>query len=825
MCFVYLYKMHKPDLKRIWQHPLAKIGLVLVGLLFVAYMALFIYLQTQKHTILQKTIKALSNSLHTPVQVKDIDIAIFRNFPLISVQLKELELNDSLKAEHQQPLFHARRAFITMNPYALLLGKTNISRLQLQDGGLFFFTDSLGRSNNYVFQKKQPSEQRSSTFPLRKLVLERFSFGSINKDRQKDFRIYFHKLEAAFKDVGDSISIQLKHRLTVQSLAFNPDKASYAKDKEFITRSSKLSFVKKHKAINLFSSPWQINGDPFTIAAHFVLSGEPLFELQLHSPSIHYPTITDLVTPSIARALKKVALGGRISCNARIAGPLNYGEPHINIHWMTSPGALNTPVVNFDSASFRGYFNNQQDPLQERSDPNSIIVLTGFTGKFAGMPLRADSVVLTNLTTPRLRVRFLSDFQLSDLNRELASSLLAFEKGSGKLDLSFNGPVDHMDSSNTKIFGSLRFNEGSLRFAPLNISLTECKANISFNQANINITEIACLTTYQQPLVITGEAKNVIAAFNNHSPNKMMLDLRMKSPFINIDGISALMHRQPGATQKKKTFFSSAVKLDDLLQRGKVNVLMETDKLQHGRMEATGVKVFAILQEKLWTLNKLEMQHAGGSVSATGNLMEKGNGRFLLMTKAKVQNINARKLFYAFNDFGQTGIQHQHIDGKLSFHADLQIPVKPNGAFEPGGASGTVDFQFRDGRLQEYKALDKLKTFAFKNRNFDDVRFAELKDKLTIGNGVVGINRMYVESTVLTLFVSGKYDISGKDTDISLQLPLRNLAKRDSSYVLERSQTRGDGVSIFLRARSQKDGSISLRYDPLGRFRKKGSRK
>lgn len=813
--------MRIPDLKSIWRHPLAKIGLVLVGLLFVVYLGLFIYLHTHKDAILQKTIKALSSSLHTPLQVKDMDISIFRNFPSISIQLKELELNDSLKAEHQQPLFHAKRAFIVMNPYAMLLGKTNIGRLSLQDGGLFFYTDSLGRSNNYVFQKKHPSEQGSSQFPLRKLELERFTFGAINKARQKDFRLYFHKLEAAFKDVGDSLNIQLKQRLTVQSLEFNPVKGSYAKDKEFITGSSRLSFVKKDKAINLFSSPWQIAGNPFVIAARFVLSGEPIFILQLHTPSIHYPTITELVTPSIARALKKVELGGRLSCNARIAGPLNYGEPLINIHWMTDPGVLNTPVVNFDSASFKGYFNNQQDPLLERSDPNSVIVLSSFTGKIAGMPLRADTVVLTNLTIPRLRVRFLSDFQLSDLNRELASALVAFEKGSGKLDLSFNGPVDHMDSSNTKIFGSLRFSGGSLRFAPLNISMTECKANISFNHADINIMEISCLTTYKQPLVITGEAKNVIAAFNNHSPDKMLLNLRMKSPYINIDGISALMHRQSGSA-RKKTFVSSAVKLDDLLQNGKVTVFMETDKLQHGRMEATRVKVLASLQEKIWTLNKLEMQHAGGSVAATGNLIENGNGHFLLKTKAKVNNINARKLFYAFNDFGQTGIQHQHIDGNLSFNANLQIPVRPNGAFEPGGANGTVDFLFRNGRLQEYKALDKLKTFVFKNRNFDDVRFAELKDQLTIRNGVVELNRMYVESSVLTLFVSGRYDIQGKDTDISLQLPLRNIAKRDSGYVLERSQTRGDGISIFLRARSQKDGTISLRYDPLGRFRKKG---
>jgi hypothetical protein len=83
---------------------------------------------------------------------------------------------------------------------------------------------------------------------------------------------------------------------------------------------------------------------------------------------------------------------------------------------------------------------------------------------------------------------------------------------------------------------------------------------------------------------------------------------------------------------------------------------------------------------------------------------------------------------------------------------------------------------------------------------------------------------MEIESTVLTLFVEGIYDLKGK-SDISIQVPLSNLKKREDDYKLENkgADAKG-GASIFLRGQPGDDGNIKFKLDVFKRLRKKDAK-
>ena len=101
------------------------------------------------------------------------------------------------------------------------------------------------------------------------------------------------------------------------------------------------------------------------------------------------------------------------------------------------------------------------------------------------------------------------------------------------------------------------------------------------------------------------------------------------------------------------------------------------------------------------------------------------------------------------------------------------------------------------------------------------VRFAEIRNNLKLENAGVHIERMAINSSVLTLFLHGVYGLKN-NTDISIQVPLKNLSKKQDEAHPEfiRGDSKG-GMSVFLRASSDKDGKINIKYDPLARFRKK----
>jgi hypothetical protein len=108
---------------------------------------------------------------------------------------------------------------------------------------------------------------------------------------------------------------------------------------------------------------------------------------------------------------------------------------------------------------------------------------------------------------------------------------------------------------------------------------------------------------------------------------------------------------------------------------------------------------------------------------------------------------------------------------------------------------------------------------AFKNRDFSNVQFAEISNKLVFENSGVTIKRMAINSSVLTLFLEGVYGLNN-NTDISIQVPLKNLKKKEDEARPEfiSGDAKG-GMSVFLRAAADKDGKIKIKYDPLKRLK------
>lgn len=185
-----------------------------------------------------------------------------------------------------------------------------------------------------------------------------------------------------------------------------------------------------------------------------------------------------------------------------------------------------------------------------------------------------------------------------------------------------------------------------------------------------------------------------------------------------------------------------------------------------------------------------------------------------------MKNVDAQKVWYEFENFGMPALTSKNIRGLLTADAKVSLLLDNAGNPDTKTLNGEADFSIRNGALVDFKPIQEVQAVAFKKRDFSDVSFAEIKDKVTFTNGALQINRMEVNSTVLSLFVEGVYAPSGK-TDISIQLPLSNLKKRDKDYIPENTGAgRGGGLSVFLRATTADDGTIKIKYDPLRRFRK-----
>ena len=188
---------------------------------------------------------------------------------------------------------------------------------------------------------------------------------------------------------------------------------------------------------------------------------------------------------------------------------------------------------------------------------------------------------------------------------------------------------------------------------------------------------------------------------------------------------------------------------------------------------------------------------------------------------AVISNADISGLFYSFNDFGQESLTHKNLKGKLTTRANFSTQMKKDYSFISETMRGKIIVQVKDGALINFKPLDEITKFAFKNRGLDHIEFANLRDTMTINGQDIYLSRMHIESSAFTLFAEGIYSFTPGKTDMSVQIPLSNLKKRGEDYKFENISTdKKTGPSVFLRATDAPDGTLRIKYDPFKDFYK-----
>jgi hypothetical protein len=135
--------------------------------------------------------------------------------------------------------------------------------------------------------------------------------------------------------------------------------------------------------------------------------------------------------------------------------------------------------------------------------------------------------------------------------------------------------------------------------------------------------------------------------------------------------------------------------------------------------------------------------------------------------------------------------------------------------------SGSTRFSVVDGQLTDFEPLQRLSNFLFKNRDFSNVQFGKIYSTMYLNQTRIEFERMEVQSTAISMFVEGTYDLKDS-TDLSIQIPLSNVKKRDQNIPPENIGTDAKvGPSVFLRVRPNKEGKTEISYDPFKKLRRK----
>jgi len=799
---------------------------VLLSIFVVLYIFVFSYVSANKQKIIKQVTDEIGKKLNGNVVISDVELSFLRHFPKVSVALHNVMITDTMFAVHHHPFLKAEYIFLNVSVMSLINKSSFINGLRIDKGSFYLYTDTSGYTNKYLFNPKKDSAKSTGNNQerneLKNITLKNIRITDDDKRRNKLLDIAVNDLDLDLEDKDSTVFLfSAKANMLVHSLAFNLRRGSFIQGKTF-SGKFKMRYDKKLKQVQLDSADVKLADHPFNITARFDVAGDnKQFSLKVYTKNIHYGFAKSLLTHKIDSALSIGDADQPFNIHAALAGPMQNGDPVIVVNFVTENTHLKTPFFDFDNASFRGFFTNEVVAGQPRADANSAIVLRAFSATWHNLPVTSDKIEVVNLENPLVICDLQSHFSLATFNDIIGSNVLHLQSGEGLANLSYKGPIQQNNNTNSLINGMISFKEGSILYAPRDVVMKNVSGRIVFKNSNVFVENIQC-NVLNNKIVMEGSALNLLTLINAE-PNKVNIDWNVYSPSLNLNAFTYLLKVRKNVvdhSQSNRKLVKISNKIDQVLDQGKVAVHLKADHLFYKKFEATNAVANVTFLQDNYLINKVSMYHAEGRMDMSGSLLAQNATTHQAKITVLLDNVDVSKTFEAFNNFGQDGITAKSLQGKLSAKIDASLNVDSEGKADPASIESIVDFSLKDGALNNYEPVKKLQNFLFKNRDFENIRFAELKDRFEIKNQEVKINRMEIQSSVMSMFVEGIFSNKGT-TDISIQVPLNNIHKRGAEFNPENIGTeKKGGSSIHLRGRPGPDGSIKFKLDLFNKFKK-----
>ncbi|MEJ7589062.1 MAG: AsmA-like C-terminal region-containing protein, partial [Ferruginibacter sp.] len=772
--------------------------------------------------ILQVTTE-IGKKLNGKVTVEEVELSFFSQFPKIAVLLNNVSVTDSMFKQHGHTFFHAGKIFARLSILRLIQKKAPLNGLSLEKGEIYMYTDTSGYTNTYLARQKKDSlagKGRDEKSELKYIGLKEVSFILDDRQRKKLHNYFVNALAIRLDENNESFLLDTKAEIFIHNMAFNLARGEFFKGQKF-TGKFEVVYNKSLKQLQFESIDIKLSGQPFNLSGRFDLKEvAPQFSLRAHVKNMLYNQGKSMMPKRIDSSLSLVALDKPLDVDVNITGPLKGGEPYIYVGWTAKNTGLKTPFLDFATASFEGYFTNESNKALPRSDSNSIINISNFLAEWRGLPIKSGNIEILNLLAPILTTDLAADFALTKLNEVIGSSFLQLQSGNGSVNITYKGPIVRNNNTNSLINGSVSFKEGSLLYAPRDVEMKNVSGELLFKNSDVFVKDLQC-DVFNNKILMQGQAKNLLTLINTE-PGKASINWNISTPSLDLGAFIFLL--KPGkkitVSRGKNNLATAASNIDEVLQKASLHVNLDAAGLNYKKFEAHNVNADITLLANKYILNNVSMTHAGGSMQMSGSLINQ-NANYLLATlKTSMENVDVSKVLHAFDNFGQDAIMSQNLVGKLTTKIDATLGLDESGKVFPNSVKSTVDFSLKNGALVNFEPVKKLQNFLFKNRDFENIRFAELKNRLEINNRDIKINRMEIQSNILSFFIEGVYSMKG-NTDISIQVPLNNLKKRDADY---NPQNIGTGKkakkSIYIRGRPGSDGNVAFKLDLFNKFRK-----
>lgn len=787
-----------------------KISKWIVGIVLSIVLLISASLYLFKDRIIGVVINEVNTHLKVPVSVAEVDLAFWGSFPNLSVDFKQVYIQDAFKnSTKKDTLLYTERIRLKFNPIDLWNKNYHVKAIQISPGTLQLKINKQGKVNYDIFKPSDSKSKTSFDLKLEKIELENVRFGYQNLLTNQIYKTKFIASTLAgdfsasqFSVVAEGNAMVIRAKSGGVTLLSNK---SLKYDLKLDVDSEKGTVSLPKAIINVSGLPFEINGKVDADSLNF----------RVKSKDIQLSDVVNKFSLVATDDIKKFQGDGLVNFDLAINGAVESTAPTtINCDFGVENGSLIEPFqgLKIREINLEGQYSNEGGVEEE------FLELRKLHFKTAGGPFNG-AIRMTEFDKPVIIGNASGNIDLNVAHAIFKFPVIEKVKGVVSVDTDFSiqsltetGAVDVK-----KCDGNVEMRNVWLKLLDDKRTFENIKGSIFLrgNEAGIHN---ASLKIGSSDLKVNGIFSNLFDYLKGLSALQTNIDIESNN--LKIEDL--------GTTTKKEKIEESRIFVLPNDINGSIKLTVGTLRYEHhifsnilGKMQ---------IQERRLHFPQLSLVNAEALVSGALVIEEKSPEIFTITAKVASKNLKFKPLFKEWENFEQNVLTDQNISGRAEAELYFFAPFDLRSGIVMNSIDAKLDLRVFDGQLKNVSSFkditQSLKTTSGKlvlgKKNIDlleqklnSISFNTMENSILIKNGVVQIPKMHIGSTALDMDVAGSHSFDN-DIDYRFIFRFRDLmaSERDSEFgqVIDD----GTGIKMYMRMHGTLDNPI-IEWDDVSR--------
>lgn len=756
----------------------------------------------------------VNQNLQTDIKVEKISLSLFKKFPYAALRFEKLMALDAIETNApKDTLLYAEDLYLEFRVFDIFTRNYVIRKVDVENAVLRLKVDENGQDNFHFWKQRPDSSESHLGFQLQHVGLTNvdFSYRNVQSRFHLDTEIDDLLLSGNFQDARFDLDVE--SNLLIQKLQHRDD--------EYITnRKTKLAF---QIHIDTEAQLYKVKDGAVDFEElGFVVNGSYKMGKENQALNLDFSGKDIQITDLLVFIPEKY--------RGKMDGYEPKGKASVDLSLKGDPSSDTDPVevvLEFDIADAR--FRHKKSGIDlknmhikgvynSRGSHPDLLEIEHFSFILKEGSIQGSGSV-TNFQRPLIRFDLTGKAELADLQEFLELHSLEYITGQIELECHFKGLIN--DPSNLTV-ADLQKSEtrGKLAFKNTAFKIRGKDQKYHHFNGEIHLNGNDAAFKGLEGMILSSDFK-MDGLFKNFVPflliekQHLRIDASLQSKYIDLAEL--LISSSETKSDSAFNFF-----LPEFIE---INVNSKIEQLVFRTFNATNISGFVKINRDGIFAQPLKFRTSDGDFGAKMNVTESGKkGIFKIDSQVECMGVNINKLFFEFDNFGQSFITQSHLRGTANASVVFKANINQALNIDEKSIYSLIDIKILQGELIGLQSLMEVADYIKKNKllapliKTDDfkkrlahIRFSSLENQIEIKNSKIHIPEMLLQSTALNINAQGWHGFNS-EVDYRIHFRLAELLINDKHSEFGEIRDDGSGGSFFLRMKGNLN-KLDISYD------------